>query len=256
MRICVGVLSVFCLALLTAGAPGGPQEIVAKILDSDPFGMAGATVSARLVLKDKSGSSRQLAFSGRSFRYDPPFSKSIVRFSAPVEMAGAGFLQVQNRTGDDDRFLFLPELKRSRRISGSLRGSSFMGTDFTFADLDRRDLREAEAQQKPEENFGKFPCFRVDLAPKRSDSPYSKVEGWFRKDNYLPLQLKMYNRAGTLVKTFQAQEVKRVDGTWYVTNSRMRDLATGHTTDLLIDSVAPLKAASEDEFTVRVLERP
>lgn len=242
--------------LLTAGAATpSPKEIIARSLEVDPFGLGGASVTAHLVLKDKAGTVRQLAFTGRSLRHDPPFSKSLVRFTAPADLAGAGFLQVQNRGGDDERYLFLPELKRSRRISGSLRASSFMGTDFSFADLDRRDFREGDATAKPDEDIGKFPCYRVDVAPKRSDSPYSKIETWIRKDNNLPLKLQMYDRSKVLVKTFSVQEVRRIEGEWFATKSRMTDHAQTHTTDLVLDAVTPLKGAADDEFTVRNLEK-
>jgi Outer membrane lipoprotein-sorting protein len=254
----IGLVAIVSLTVLTAGASTAApsaQEVVAKVLDADPFGLAGAGVTAHLLLKDKTGATSTLAFTGRSTRYDPPFSKSIVRFTAPPDLAGAGFLQVQKRTGDDDRFLFLPELKRSRRISGSLRSSSFMGTDFAFADLDRRDFREAELTSKPDDEVGKYVCFRVDVAPKRSDSPYAKLEAWIRKDNFLPLKLQQYDHTGVLIKTFTAQEVRRIDGSWFITKSRMLDHAHAHTTDLLIDAVAPLKTVPDDEFTVRNLEK-
>jgi hypothetical protein len=253
-----GLVAAVSMTVLTAGASTetpSAQEIIAKVLDTDPFGLAGTALTAHLTLKDKTGATSTLAFSGRSMRYDPPFSKSIVRFTAPPDLAGAGFLQIQNRAGDDDRFLFLPELKRSRRISGALRSSSFMGTDFAFADLDRRDFREAGLTSQPDAEVGKYVCYRVDIAPKRSDSPYAKLEAWIRKDNFLPLKLQQYDHAGVLSKTFAAQEVRRIDGQWFVTKSRMLDHAHAHTTDLVIDAVAPLKTVSDDEFTVRNLEK-
>ena len=230
-------------------------QIIANVLQEDPFGLGGAAITARFVLKDKSGALEQLAFTGRSWRHDPPFSKSIIRFTAPPDLAGAGFLQIQNRSGDDDRFLFLPELKRSRRIAGSLRASSFMGTDFSFADLDQRDLREGDAVARPDENVGKYVCYRIDVFTRRTDSPYSKLEAFFRKDNLLPLKLLMYDRTQRLTKVFMAQEVRRVDGQWFVTKSRMTDLPRGHVTDLVLDKVAPIKNGAADEFTVRNLEK-
>jgi hypothetical protein len=253
----LSALASVSLLLLTAGASSTPsaQAIVSSVLEADSFGMSGATVTARLLLKDKAGTVKELAFAGRSVRYDPPFAKTMIRFKAPADLAGAGFLQIQNRAGDDDRFLFLPELNRSRRISGSLRSSSFMGTDFSFADLDRRDFREGNATSKPDEEIGKFACYRVDVTTKRSDSPYSRIEAWIRKDNYLPLKLQMYDRSNVLVKTFTVQEVRRVEGHWFITKSRMLDHAHAHTTDLLLDSVAPLTTAADDEFTVRNLEK-
>jgi hypothetical protein len=237
-----------------AGKPSA-DEVVARFLDADPWGLGGTVLSARATLKDKQGATSELNFSARSRRYSPPFAKTLVRFTAPPDIAGAGFLQIQKRDGDDERFLFLPDLKRSRRISGNLRASSFMGTDFSFADLDRRDLRESTSQLKSEEAIGKYPCFHVDSKPTRSDSAYAHIESWLRTDNYLPLKMDMYDRANVLWKTFSALEVRRVKGHWYITKSRMVDHSRSHETSLVIDSVEPSEDIADDEFTVRNLEK-
>jgi len=231
------------------------QEIITRLLDVDPWGLGGTILSARATLKDKHGATSELSFTARSRRYSPPFSKTLVRFTAPADVAGAGFLQIQKREGDDERFLFLPELKRSRRISGNLRSSSFMGTDFSFADLDRRDLRESSSVAKPDENIGKYPCFHLDSKPSRADSSYSHIETWVRMDNYLPLKMQMYDRAKVLYKTLTALEVRRVKGQWFVTKSQMVDHAQSHETSLVIDSIEPTADIPDEEFTVRNLEK-
>jgi hypothetical protein len=237
-----------------AGTPSA-EEVVAHFLNADPWGLGGAVVSARATLKDKHGATSELSFSARSRRYSPPFAKTLVRFTAPADIAGSGFLQIQKPAGDDERFLFLPDLKRSRRISGNLRASSFMGTDFSFADLDRRDLRESNSQLKQEEAIGKYPCFHVDSKPTLPDSAYSHIESWLRTDNYLPLKMQMYDRGNVLMKTFSALEVRRVKGHWYITKSLMVDHTRSHETSLAIDSVEPSEDIADDEFTVRNLEK-
>jgi hypothetical protein len=231
------------------------EDVVAKLLEADPWGLGGAILTAHATLKDKNGAMSALAFGARSRRYAAPYSKSLVRFTAPADLAGAGFLQIQKADSDDDRFLFLPDLPRSRRISGNLRGSSFMGTDFSFADLDRRDLRESSVKSLPDENIDKYPCFHLDYSPRRADSPYSHVEIWVRMDNSLPLKMNLFDRSNALFKTFTALEVRRVSGHWYITKSRMIDNQHGHETNLVIDSIEPSANLSDDEFTVRNLEK-
>jgi outer membrane lipoprotein-sorting protein len=231
------------------------DEIVGRFLDADPWGFGGTILNGRAILMDKAGATSELGFSARSRRYSPPFSKTLVRFTAPADVAGSGFLQIQKREGDDERFLFLPELKRSRRISGNLRRSSFMGTDFSFADIDRRDFRESSSVAKADESVGSFRCFHLDSKPTRSDSAYSHIETWLRTDNYLPLKMQMYDRANVLLKTFTALEVRRVKGHWYVTKSLMVDHVQSHETKLVIDSIEPSDDISDDEFTVRNLEK-
>lgn len=232
------------------------EEIVLNVLESDPWGLTKGRIKASAVLTDKRGTRRELAFEAASKRHDPPLSKSIVRFSAPPDLAGAGFLQIQNRGGDDDRFLFLPALKRSRRIAGNLRGSAFMGTDFSFADLDRRDLRDSQARRIGTEKVGTSSCYVVDVVPRRGDSQYSHMELWVRTDNFLTLRSRMYDKANVLIKTFEARELRRVDGNWFITKSMMKDLKHDHTTLLTLQSIVVDVEIPDEDFTQRALEKP
>lgn len=247
-------LSLLCRPAESA-EPLAPAEIVRQMLSTDAWGLGEAEVSARAIIKDERGSQRELAFSARSRRHAPPLTKSLVRFRAPADLAGVGFLQIQKADDDDDRYLFLPELGKARRIAGNTRGSAFMGTDFTYADLDRRDLREGTAVLKGQEDLGKFPCYRLEVSPKRADSPYARLEIWVRTDNFVPLKTLMYNRAGVLLKTLVTLELRRIDGRWFLTRSRMTDHAAARTTDLVLDNIQPKSDVPDDEFTVRNLEK-
>jgi hypothetical protein len=235
--------------------PLAPAEIVRQMLNTDAWGLGEAEVSARAIIKDERGSQRELAFSARSRRHAPPLTKSLVRFRAPADLAGVGFLQIQKADDDDDRYLFLPELGKARRIAGNTRGSAFMGTDFTYADLDRRDLREGTAVLKGQEDLGKFPSYHLEVIPKRADSPYARLEIWVRTDNFVPLKTLMYNRAGVLLKTLVTLELRRIDGRWFLTRSRMTDHAAARTTELVLDNIQPRSDVPDEEFTVRNLEK-
>jgi len=238
-----------------APAPSA-AEIVGRVLASDPWGLTGGVVKASAILTDKRGTKRALSFVATSKVYESPLTKSVVRFSAPPDLAGAGFLQIQKRDGDDDRYLFLPALKRSRRISGNLRSSSFMGTDFSFADLDRRDLRDSQSRRIGTEKIGSSQCYVLDVTPRRTDSQYSHLELWVRADNFLTLQAKMYDAANVHVKTFEAQEIRRVSGTWFVSKSLMTDHKHDHTTLLVLQNIVTNTQIPDEEFSVRALEKP
>lgn len=249
------VLASWSLPVSAESTPAA-SEIIRSVLASDPWGLTGAQVKARVTLTDKRGSQRSLEFVAASKRHDPPLSMSIVRFSAPPDLAGAGFLQIQNRSGDDDRYLFLPALRRARRISGNLRANAFMGTDFTFADLDRRDLRDGKARVVRSEKVGSSPCYVLDILPQRDDSQYSHLELWVRKDNFLTLRMEMYDRSSVHIKSFEAREVKRVSGSWFVSKSLMTDHKTHHSTLLVLENIEADAQLPDSEFSVRALERP
>ncbi len=253
--------SLLAATAVPAAEPSPPSEpvtaasIVRQMLNTDAWGLGEAEVSARAILRDERGSQRELSFSARSRRHAPPLTKSLVRFRGPADLAGVGFLQIQKAEDDDDRYLFLPELGKARRIAGNTRGSAFMGTDFTYADLDRRDLREGSAVLKGQEELGKFPCYHIEITPQRADSPYARLEVWVRSDNFVPLKTLMYNRAGVLLKTLVTLELRRIEGRWFLTRSRMTDHAARRTTELVLDQIQPKSDVPDDEFSVRNLEK-
>jgi hypothetical protein len=256
-RVAVPLVALALLVAAPSRAEPTPaaREIVQRMLDIDPWGLMDAEIGGRALLTDRRASTSELVFQVRARRYRPGLSKSLIRFSAPADLAGVRFLQIQKPDGDDDRFLFLPELRRSRRISGGLRANAFMGTDFSFADLDMRDLRDAEAKLRGEEVVGKLACWHIEYVPVHRDAAYARAELWVRKDNFVLIKWQMYDRAGALIKTFTTQEVRRVGGRWFISKSRMVNHRDAHTTDLVLETIAPRGDISDDEFTVRNLEK-
>jgi hypothetical protein len=248
---------VIALALALAAAAGAPdaQQVLKLVLDGDPWGLNEAEVQTHGIMKDKRGSVSELRFTALSKRYDPPLSRTLVKISAPAELSGAGFLQTQKRDGDDERFLYLPELKRARRISGSLRQSSFMGTDFSFADVDKRDLRDGKAALGPDEKLGKYDCWHLIITGTREDSEYSRIDLWVRKDNALPILWRMFDRAGEPLKVLTAEEVRRVEGRWFISRSRMQNVREQHETEWIIESFKPSPNLKDDDLSLRSLEK-
>jgi hypothetical protein len=237
-----------------ADAPSA-EEIIAKVVDSDPWGLGGAEVVGRVIVSDKTGTTRELAYTARSRQHEPPLSKAIVRFSKPADMKGVGFLQIQNKNGEDDRYLYLPELARSRKIAGKMRSSAFMSTDFSYADLDRADLRNSKSTLVGDEKLGKYETWKVEVKPQNKDAVYAKMIVWARKDNLIPLKMEMYNKADVLLKTQTTLEVKRQDGRWFVTRTIMKNDTESRQTELILESVTPRDDIDDGEFTVRNLEK-
>jgi hypothetical protein len=262
MRIALGIPLASLFAL--AGAPTTSfaeakkleaDEIVARVVEADPLGLSGAEINARVTVTEKSGKTRALSFEAKSRRHAPPLAKSLITFNAPADVAGMKFLQIQNKDADDERFLYTPELRRSRRIAGTTRGESFMGTDFSYADLDARDLRQSKATLKPEETVGKLECHRLEVVPKSTDSVYGKIDLWVRKDNFVPVKWVMFDKKGAAVKTLVAREMQRLHGRWFITSSRMTDQTTGRATDLVFEKVERKEEIPEASFSVRAIEQ-
>lgn len=236
-------------------ADPSPKELINKMLEHDFWGLSGAEIKATALLKDKLGKSRTLVIEAQSRKHKGFLTKSLVRFRSPPDLAGAGFLQIQNDGRDDDRFLYLPELKRSRRVAASQRSTSFMGTDFNFADMDRRDLREAQYKAGPNGKVGKFECHHVTVIPTRGDSPYSRIEVDIRKDDFVPLKMEMFDKAKVHLKTLNVFQIKRVTGRWFITKSQMVNHKENHSTLLVLNEVKPTDSIPDSRFTEDNLKR-
>jgi len=226
-----------------------------KLLEHDFWAFSGGKNSGVIVMQDKKGRQRTLAFDAISRKHKGILTKAIIRFTKPPDLAGASFLQIQNDDRDDDRFLYLPALKRSKRVAGSQRSNSFMGTDFSFADIDRRDWREGKYSAGPDKKLAKHDCHTVVVTPKRGDSPYSKIELTIRKKNFLPLQVKMFDKAGVHLKTLTALQIKKVSGLWFISKSKMVNHREQHLTLLHFVKLKPRDDIPDTDFARQNLGR-
>jgi hypothetical protein len=251
-------LVAFALASVVAPRAGAAeptaQQVVERLLDNDAWGSSGALVKARMVIKSPSGAPRELAFQSKSRKAGPRLTKSLLRFTAPADLAGQAFLQIEKADGDDDRFLWIPELKKSKRIAGASRKSSFSGTDFSYADMDRRDLREGAPKLLGTEKIGKHDCYRLEVTPK-GDSPYARVEVWARTTDFIPLKTVGYGPNGQPVKTIETRESKKIEGKLFITRSFVTNHVEGRSTELVLEEIKPTDAIADDEFTTRALEK-
>ena len=134
-------------------------------------------------------------------------SKSIMFFQSPADVKGTGFLswQYDDPARDDDKWLYLPAMKKVRRISGSsAKKENFMGSDFTYDDMGGRNVDEDEHQLLKEEQWDGSPCWVVESRPLEEDAVYSKTVSWIRQDALVPVKVEFYDRMGKLLKTLVA----------------------------------------------------
>jgi outer membrane lipoprotein-sorting protein len=121
--------------------------------------------------------------------------------------------------------------------------------------MDRRDLRDADAKVVGEEKLGKYDVWRLVAKPRAKDAQYARIEIWVRQDNQVPLKWEMYSRSNTLVKTLVAEEIKRIEGRWFITRSLMTSHQDRRSTRLYLTNVVPKDDIPDDAFTVRNLEK-
>jgi hypothetical protein len=149
----------------------------------------------------------------------------------------------------------LPGLKRTRRIVGREREGSFMGSDFTYADMQRIDSKHATHKRLPDETLGSEAVYVLEsMLSESAPSAYGKVLTWVRKTDYIALRTRFHDRSGKLVKTLYTRRVREMDGKPVVVEARMQSQLKKHSTDLYIDSVEQKGDLADTDFTPAALE--
>jgi hypothetical protein len=259
-RIAVVTVLVALALAVAAASPGdagssqtSAEAIVADMIARDPFGYGGAEARVVMLLVNQRGQQRSRTALMRS-RRDGAVRRSFVRFLDPVDIAGTSFLGIDD-DGDRVQHLYLPALAKTRRISSSQRNASFVGTDYSFADLDLRDVEDSTKRQLADEQVGGRDCFVIEAAPTDAASDYGKVVLWIGKDSLLPLRIRMFDRDGDELKRFSARELRQVNRRWIIAESKLVNLKRQHSTIIKVVDIDIRTDLPLEGFTVRALER-
>jgi hypothetical protein len=247
------------LLLLVAGAgPAsakdfGPEEIIRESRKAGGLHQRGAEARIKLVITVPGKAARERRLHTLS-REEGSLGRSLVRFESPPDVAGTAYLWLENRGRADDHWLYRPELRRARRITGAQKQESFMGTDFTYDDLEWRDPASRSHRRLPDEKLGGAACYVIESTAKEASDPYGKVVSWIRKEGLVPLRIKFFTRAGAHAKTLFTKKVQKVSGRWVITQARMTTIAKESSTDLYVESIE-FKEIPAAVFDPRSLEK-
>jgi hypothetical protein len=210
-----------------------------------------------MTLVNKRGSQRERTILSYS-QDDGMDTKSIMFFKAPADVAGTGFLtwNYDNPDKDDDRWLYLPAMKKTRRISGSsARKEYFMGSDFTYDDMGGRNIDEDEHTLVGLDLLGDRLCWMVKSQPKGDDAMYSEIISWIWQEALTAVKVAYYDRMGELQKTLVINDIRKTDSYWTVYGMEMQNHQRQHRTMITIQQMEYDIAIPENQFTVASLER-
>ena len=235
-------------ATASAQAQLTPDQIVERALDTNTIGFQTGEAMMTLIIQDASGATRERRMHVRGMS-DNGSTRALIRVQAPAEVAGQAYLFRENPRGEDDVFVFLPALDDApRRIAGSQKNASFMGTHFTYADLEGRDISDARYTRLDDEDLGGHRVYVIDAVP-TTGSDYARIRLWIRQSDFIPLRVRFFNRQGEAVKTlFTEQTDTTSSGRVYVRRMTLRP-ASGGATTMVIDSANFDAAVSASEFT-------
>jgi outer membrane lipoprotein-sorting protein len=182
-------------------------------------------------------------------------SKSILRFTDPPEVRGVALLVVNHPDRASDQWMWTPAIERDRRIALQDRSTRFFGTDFSFEDLEERDVNQYDYELLGEETLDGAACWKIQSVPRqRKSSQYTRSIVWIRKDTYAFARIESYSKEAA-VRRLDYGDIQNVQGFWTARRMEMTDLRRGSRTRLTLDKLqynAPMK---DEDFTLQALRR-
>ncbi len=182
--------------------------------------------------------------------------KNIMFFQSPADVKNTSFMSwTYDSDKSDDQWIYLPALKKVKRISSDSKSDYFMGSDFTYDDLGDRKLDADTHKLLKTENVNGKACYVVESVSKDEDYMYSKTKTWIRKDNFVGMKKEFYDEDGELLKTLTIKKIQKIKGFWVITHSEMKNVQKNHKTSMILSNVQLNTGVSDAKFTQRTMMR-
>ncbi|GAB4534520.1 MAG: outer membrane lipoprotein-sorting protein [Thermodesulfovibrionia bacterium] len=235
-----------------------PEEIMRKSQEASFYQGKDfkARVVMRLITKGDQERIRELTMLRKNYGEPGGVQKFFMYFFQPADVKDMTFMVYKYPARDDDRWLFVPSINMVRRIAAQDKRSSFVGSDFTYEDVSGRDIEDDTHELIKEEKVGERDCYVIKSIPRAKDMDYSYKLSWIDKANFLPLKEEYYDRKGELYKVFTADEIKSVKGFPTVTKRTMKNLQSGHRTEVIFTKVDYNIGIEDSLFSERFLKQP
>jgi hypothetical protein len=247
-----GAIALAAITARPAAAELAPREVVRRAMDQQVFRNKGAEMKIEMRLADRGGQ-RHRVLAAATLRKDG-LSRTMARVLAPQDVAGMAFLFLEREQGADEQFMYLAALRVVKRIVGSQKSAKFLGSQFTYGDLEWRSVEEASYARLPDETLGGEPCHVIEARP-TGDSEYGALTLWVRRKDFTMLRMKFFDKQRRLKKVLFVKRVEPIGGRLVATRMKMKNAQTGDTTLLAVTDVKLRDDLSPERFTVRELKK-
>jgi outer membrane lipoprotein-sorting protein len=205
------------------------EEIIDEALKRNALGFDSGRAEVSLLIETDEGDRRERVMTIRSRDVDDQ-RRTLVELTEPADLKGQSFLFARHEQGADDIWMYVPAFSVTRRIEGSKKQGAFLGSHFTYADLESRQLREGSYTKLDDEEVGGHACHVIRASADDSDdSQYGKVVAYVRQSDDIPMKIEFFNQDGQPLKTLYTQKISTTDdGTTYIEQMTMKSADGGY----------------------------
>lgn len=252
------ITAILSLIIITAAAQESVmtgREVMQILYDRPDGDTRYATTEMILIKKNGRQRIRKIKSWGADFGKD---SKKIMFFTYPGDVRGTCFLcwEYDDASRTDDKWLYMPALKKTRRISGeSSKTDYFMGSDFTYDDMSRRSVDKEKHQLIGNERIDGRDCWVVESIPIEKGEIYTRRISWVAKECLIPVKVEYYDKLDKLHRRMTISEIDQVQGFWTMHYMEMENVQTGHKTVIKMDNQQFDLKLRPNMFTVTTMEK-
>lgn len=226
------------------------KDVLDKV--EEAIGANNSHLNLTMILYNSSGNSRERTL--EIYKKEGDKDRSLVKFLAPATVKGTTFLAIENN-GDSDMYLYMPALGSERRIAGSQRNSSFVGSDFNYNDLAIIGGGNYNSDYQAKILEFKDLIYKLELKPTDEDIDYQYLYMWVNSEKWYPLKIEFYDSKGELNKILTTGLINEDDGYLFFQEILMEDIKKGGKTEILLNSVNYNLDLDDNLFTVRNMKR-
>jgi hypothetical protein len=241
----------------TAQSPEEKGLAIAQEADKRDMGFGDFTADMQMVLMNKRGQKSERKIRIRTLEVEADGDKSLTIFDTPRDVKGTAFLNFTHKTGDDDQWLYLPALKRVKRISSRNKSGSFMGSEFAYEDISSQEVEKYTYKWIRDETYEGRECFVVEYYPvDKKNSGYTKQVNWLDKDQYRVWKVEYYDRKKSLLKTLAVKDYRKyLAKYWRADEMYMANHLTGKSTKIIMANYKFRTGLKDSDFNKNSLRR-
>lgn len=229
---------------------------IATEADQRDKGFGDNQSTLQMILRNKHGDQTTREMRNRTLEVTDDGDKSLIIFNDPADVKGTAFLSFSHKNADDDQWLYLPALKRVKRISSSSKSGPFMGSEFAYEDISSQELEKYTYRYLRDESFDGREHFVIERLPVDKKSGYTRQIVWIGQEHYRVWKVVYHDRKDSLLKTLEfGQYNQYLDKHWRASVMDMVNHQTGKSTTLKIEDFIFANGFSDADFNHNSLSK-